>query len=407
MSAFENALKQLDNAAQTLGLDFGTVAKLKDPDRVYEFEVPLVMDNGSPRSFRGYRVQFNNSRGPYKGGIRLHPQVDLDEVKALAFWMAIKTAVVNIPMGGGKGGVSVNPKELSSAELERLSRAWVAYMAPHIGPHQDVPAPDVNTNPRIMDWMADEYKNITGDASGAAFTGKSLGRGGSEGRRTATGQGAFYVLGELMAALGMELAGKRVVIQGFGNAGHHFALLAQKAGYTIVGVSDSKGGIYHPDGLNIEAIMKTKEEQGSVVASDAGTSVSNRELLELACDILVPAALENQITKENAGNIQAKVVLEIANGPTTPEADAILWAKKIYVVPDVLANAGGVTVSYFEWDQNLKNEHWSEAEVFQKLETVMKNAFKAVWDTHKEHDVDLRTGAFMVAVRRIVEATKG
>ncbi|MBI2051119.1 MAG: Glu/Leu/Phe/Val dehydrogenase [Parcubacteria group bacterium] len=404
MSAFENAMQQLDAAAQKLNLGPGAVAKLKEPNHIHEFDIPVMLDSGSEKKFKGYRVQFNNSRGPYKGGIRFHPQVDVDEVKALAFWMAIKTAVVNIPMGGGKGGVSVNPKELSSAELERLSRAWVAHMAPHIGPHQDVPAPDVNTNPQIMDWMADEYEKITGEKTRATFTGKSLEAGGSEGRGTATGQGAFYVLGELMAALGMELAGKRVVVQGFGNAGYHFSQLASAAGCRIVGVSDSKGGIYNPDGLHIEAIMKTKEERGSVVASDAGTSVSNRELLELACDILVPAALENQITKENAGRIQAKVVLEIANGPTTPEADAILWAKKTYVVPDVLANAGGVTVSYFEWDQNLKGEHWSEKEVFAKLESVMKDAFRAVWDAHKEHNVDLRTAAFMVAVRRIIEA---
>jgi len=406
MSAFENAMQQLDAASRKLNLNPGTVAKLRAPNQIHEFGVPVTLDDGLQKSFKGYRVQFNNSRGPYKGGIRFHPQVDLDEVKALAFWMAIKTAVVNIPMGGGKGGISVNPKELSSGELERLSRAWVAYMAPHIGPHQDVPAPDVNTNPQIMDWMADEYEKITGEKTGATFTGKSLEAGGSEGRGTATGQGAFYVLGELVVALGMQPDGKRIVIQGFGNAGYHFGQFASAAGYRIVGVSDSKGGVYNPDGLSIETVMKIKEERGSVVASDVGTSVSNRELLELECDILVPAALENQITSENADKIKAKVILEIANGPTTPEADAILWAKKIYVVPDVLVNAGGVTVSYFEWDQNLKGEHWSEAQVFAKLELVMKNAFRAVWDAHKEHGVDLRTAAFMVAVRRLVEAMK-
>ncbi|MEK7189054.1 MAG: Glu/Leu/Phe/Val dehydrogenase [Patescibacteria group bacterium] len=404
MSAFENAMKQLSVAAQKLNLSPDAAARLREPDHIHEFDVPLTMDDGSRKTFKGYRVQFNNTRGPYKGGIRFHPQVDLDEVEALAFWMAIKTAVVDIPMGGGKGGVSVNPKELSLGELERLARAWVSHMAPYIGPRVDVPAPDMNTNPRIMDWMVDEYGRITGDSSGATFTGKSLEHGGSEGRDTATGQGAFYVLQELAQNLNMSPQGTRVVIQGFGNAGYHFAQLARAAGYTIVGVSDSKGGIYNPDGLDIEAVMKTKEEKGSVVASDLGTDVSNHELLELTCDILVPAALENQITEENAGRIRAKVILEIANGPTAPEADTILWAKKIYVVPDVLANAGGVTVSYFEWDQNLKGEHWSEAEVLAKLEVAMESAFRSVWDAHNEHGVDLRTAAFMVAVRRIVAA---
>lgn len=406
MSAFENAMKQLDLAAQKLGLPSDAVAKLKEPNRIHEFDITMAMDSGTPKLFKGFRVQFNNARGPYKGGIRFHPQVDLDEVKALAFWMAVKTAVVDIPMGGGKGGVAVNPKELSEGELEQLSRAWVQHVAPYIGPHKDVPAPDVNTNPKIMDWMADEYEKITGDKTRATFTGKSLESGGSEGRGTATGQGAFYILQELGAKLGMEPKGTRIIIQGFGNAGYHFAVLARDAGFRIVGVSDSKGGVYDPEGLDIEAVMRAKEEKGSVTASDFGKNVSNRELMEEECDILAPAALENQITGENADRIRAKVVLEIANGPTTPEADAILWSKKIYVVPDVLANAGGVTVSYFEWDQNLKNEHWSEQEVFSKLELVMKNAFQAVWDAHKEHNTDLRTAAFMVAVARIVAAMK-
>ncbi|MBI1961489.1 MAG: Glu/Leu/Phe/Val dehydrogenase [Parcubacteria group bacterium] len=404
MLAFSNAMRQLDGAAAHLGLDLGEVAKLKEPDRIYEFDIPVAMDDGSQKSFKGYRVQFNNARGPYKGGIRFHPQVDLDEVKALAFWMAIKTAVVNIPMGGGKGGVSVNPKELSQSELERLARGWVQNMAQHIGPHQDVPAPDVNTNPKIMDWMADEYGKISGDKTAAAFTGKSLEYGGSEGRGTATGQGGFYVLEELAASLGMQSAGRRVVIQGFGNVGYHFAQLVQRAGYVIAGVSDSKGGVYDANGLDLEAVMKAKQEKGSVIDYAAGTKVTNQEMLEQECDILVPAALENQITAENAGAVRAKIVLELANGPTTPEADGILWSKKIYVAPDVLTNAGGVTVSYFEWGQNLAREHWSEREVLAKLELVMKNAFNAVWDTHKKHGVELRTAAFMVAVRRIVDA---
>ncbi|PIR56113.1 MAG: glutamate dehydrogenase [Parcubacteria group bacterium CG10_big_fil_rev_8_21_14_0_10_46_32] len=406
MSAFSNAMQQLDSAAKKLGLDAVVVKKLKEPNYVHEFEIPMAMDDGSQKTFKGYRVQCSNARGPYKGGIRFHSQVDLDEVSALAFWMAIKTAVVNIPMGGGKGGVSINPKELSQSELEKLSRGWVQKMAQHIGPNIDVPAPDVNTNPQIMDWMVDEYEKITGDTTRATFTGKSLEHGGSEGRGTATGQGGFYVLEELVRALGMHTDGTTVVIQGFGNAGYHFGVLARVAGYRIVGVSDSKGGIYDPNGLDPEAVMKTKQEKGSVINYESGIKLTNKEILEQECDVLVPAALENQITAENATNIKAKIVLELANGPTTPEADVILWSKKIYVAPDVLTNAGGVTVSYFEWDQNLKNEHWSESEVFAKLEPIMKDAFKAVWDAHKQHTVDLRTAALMVAVQRIVDAMK-
>ncbi|MDZ4221858.1 MAG: Glu/Leu/Phe/Val dehydrogenase [Patescibacteria group bacterium] len=405
MSAFANAMNQLDAAAKKLGLDAEAAAKLKSPDHIHEFDIPVDMDNGQQKTFKGFRVQFDNSRGPYKGGIRFHSQVDLDEVKALAFWMAVKTAVVDIPMGGGKGGVIVNPKELSQNELEKLSRGWVRHMAPHIGPYRDVPAPDVNTNPQIMDWMVDEYKKVTNDKTGAAaFTGKSLEHGGSQGRGTATAQGGFYVLAELVEALGMHPSKTRVVIQGFGNAGYHFAVLAHQAGYVVAGVSDSKGGVYSAEGLDPEELAAVKKEKGSVTDYKGGTKVSNEEILEQECDVLVPAALENQITEENADKVRAKIILELANGPTAHAADKIVWDKKIYVVPDVLANAGGVTVSYFEWDQNLKNEHWSESDVFKKLEPIMKGAFKAVWDAHKEHGVDLRTAAFMVAVERLVAA---
>jgi len=398
-------MQQLDLAAEKLNLDKSIVAKLKKPNHIHEFEVPVIMDNGSEKVFSGYRVQFNNARGPYKGGIRFHPQVDLDEVKALAFWMSVKTAVVGIPMGGGKGGVSVDPKKLSESELEKLSRGWVDKMAEHIGPKKDVPAPDVNTTPQIMSWMSDEFEKISGDKTKATFTGKPLDEGGSEGREAATGQGGFYCLDEITKHLNLNISETRIIVHGFGNVGYHFARLAFEAGYKIVGVSDSKGGIYNSDGLDIIDVMKVKKEKGSVI-NYAAEKVGNDAILEKDCDILVPASLENVITEKNAKNIKASVVLEMANGPTTPEADKILHDRQIYVVPDVLANAGGVTVSYFEWQQNLAKEHWIESEVLQKLEPIMRDSFKDIWKTHRDHNVDLRTAAFMLAVQRVVDVMK-
>jgi glutamate dehydrogenase/leucine dehydrogenase len=403
MPAFTNAMQQLDAAAQKLGLSEQEIEKLKKPNHVNEFEIPLEV-SGEAKMLKGYRVQYNNARGPYKGGIRFHPQVDLDEVKALAFWMTIKTAVVDIPMGGGKGGVAVNPKELLPEDLENISRAWVSKMADYIGPQKDVPAPDVNTDSQIMDWMVDEYQKISGDSTGATFTGKSVENGGSEGRGIATAQGGFYVLQEVVRELNIRPEESSVIIQGYGNAGYNFALLAHQAGYKIVGVSDSKGAIYSADGLDPDTVMQVKQDKGSVTDYDGVEKLEGMEILEKDCTILVPAALENQITADNADKIKACVVLELANGPTTPEADEILWSKKTYVVPDVLSNAGGVTVSYFEWDQNLKNERWSEEEVLSKLEPIMKGAFAYIWSAHKEHNVDLRTSAFMLGVQRIVDA---
>jgi len=402
MSAFDNAMKQLDVAAEKLGLTPGVIAKLKQPNQIHEFDIPITKDDGSQKSFHGFRVQFNNARGPYKGGIRYHPQVDLDEVKALAFWMAIKCAVVDIPMGGGKGGIEVNPKDLSVGELERLSRGWVQKIYEHIGPKIDVPAPDVNTTPQIMDWMADEYAKLTNDSTRATFTGKPLGKGGSEGREAATGQGGFYILDEVAKKLSLDPGQTRVIVQGIGNVGYHFAQLARQGSYKIVGLSDSKGGIYNPNGLDPDEVMRVKKEKGSVIDVEGAEKVGSLAILTKECDILVPAALENQITADNAARINAKVVLEMANGPTTPEADKILHDKGVLVVPDVLSNAGGVTVSYFEWEQNLKNEHWTEAEVLAKLEPIMRNAFGSIWKTHEEYQVDLRTAAFMLAVQRIV-----
>jgi glutamate dehydrogenase/leucine dehydrogenase len=309
-------------------------------------------------------------------------------------------------MGGGKGGVEVDPKELKESELEKIARGWVSKIVDHIGPQKDVPAPDVNTNPDTMKWMADEFEKITNDKTHASFTGKPIKSGGSEGRGAATGQGGFYALEEIAEKLGLKPESSSIIIQGMGNVGYNFAVLAHKAGYKIVGMSDSKGAIYNAEGFDPEEIQRVKREKGSVMDFEDATKLTNEELLVEECDILAPAALENQLTSANAGKVRAKVVLELANGPTTPEADKILWEKKIYVVPDVLANAGGVTVSYFEWDQNLKNEHWTEEEVLQKLEPIMKDSFEEIWKTHEEHKVDLRTAAFMLAVSRIVRAMK-
>jgi len=406
MSTFDNALRQLKEAALAVGGSTNNILSiLGKPDHVYEFEIPVVMDSGDTRVFQGYRVQYNNSRGPYKGGIRFHSQVDIDEVTALAFWMTIKTAVVDIPMGGGKGGAIVDPKKLSTRELENLARGWVRKMHEHIGPSVDVPAPDVNTNAQTMDWMSDEYEKLSGDTSRAAFTGKSLGNGGSEGRGVATAQGGYYVFDEATRILGLG-APLRIVVQGFGNAGYTFAALAEKAGHAVVGVSDSRGGIYSPQGLDILAVAKAKKEHGSVIGYPGVEQVGSEAILFKECDVLVPAALENQITENNAEDIRARVILELANGPTTPEADRLLWGKKIYVLPDVLANAGGVTVSYFEWVQNRAGEHWAETEVLEKLESIMRNAFRSVWSAHSQYSIDLRTAAFTLAIQRILESQK-
>jgi glutamate dehydrogenase/leucine dehydrogenase len=355
--------------------------------------------------FEGYRVQHNNARGPFKGGIRYHQDTDIEEVKALAFWMALKCAVANIPMGGGKGGVTVDPKKLSKTELEKLSRGWVQALADAIGPQKDVPAPDVNTTPEIMAWMADEYGKITGDKSGAVITGKPIAAGGSEGRGIATAQGGFYVFEALRQHFGLPET-CRVVIQGFGNAGEHAAELWKAAGHSIVGLSDSKGAVVSEAGLDPTAVLAHKKETGSVMGFAGGKTVTNEELLETPCDLLIPAALENQIRGDNAGNVQAKVVLELANGPTTPEADDILFGKNIPVVPDILANSGGVTVSTFEWEQNVKGEHWIEADVLSKLKVIMEREAKEIFQKSQALKTDLRRAAFVIALERIEQAMR-
>ena len=390
------------------------------PQGIYKKEIEITKDDGKKLKLHAFRVQFNNARGPYKGGIRYHPEADEDEVKALAALMAIKTAVVDIPFGGAKGGVQVNPKELSKKEVEEVSRAYVRAFAEHLGPDTDVPAPDVNTNPDIMAWMRDEYEKITGTFAPAFITGKPMSYGGSLGRDTATARGAFFLIQELVEREGLDSKGLRVVIQGFGNAGSHMAELLHGAGYTVVAVSDSHGGIYSEDGLDPVRIEKYKKQTGSVTGEycegsvcdtakmkmDNVKQVSNEELLELKCDILIPAALDNVITKKNAGKIHAKFILELANGPTTPEADAILAKKKVKVIPDVLTNAGGVTVSYFEWSQGKSGEQWTADQVDRELKRLMLNAYKAVRREAHREKITYREAAFSVGVKRILEAMR-
>ncbi len=397
---FQNALAQLTKAKQIGQFGDDLINILSHPEREIGASLPIRMDDGRLEIFEGYRVQYSSARGPYKGGLRFHQDTNIDEVKALAFWMTLKCAVLNLPLGGGKGGITVNPKTLSATELERLTRIWVRRFAPIIGPDRDIPAPDVNTNPVIMGWIADEYQQITGDKSGAVVTGKPLNQGGSEGRGTATAQGGLYVFNSLSDKLNLPKQCK-VAIQGFGNAGATAAKLWSEAGHKIVAVSDSHSTIANPDGLDIEALSAHKNQTGKVMDFAGGTNLAGEELLTMECDLLIPSALENQITKDNAEQIKAAAILELANGPTSPEADDILFAKKIPIIPDILANAGGVTVSYFEWLQNKQNEHWGEDEIKNKLKQAMETEAATVFTTATEAKTDLRTAAFIVALKRL------
>ncbi|GIU71369.1 MAG: glutamate dehydrogenase [Candidatus Nitrosocaldaceae archaeon] len=404
INPYENALKQLDDAAKLINLDEGLHQFLRKPKRVLEVSIPVRMDDGSVRVFTGYRVQHNDARGPYKGGIRYHPAVTLDEVKALATWMTWKCAIVDIPLGGGKGGIVCDPRKMSVNELERLTRRYAYAISDIIGPEVDIPAPDVYTTSREMAWIMDTYSALKGKMTPGVITGKPLAVGGSQGRAEATGKGLAFCVREGAKKANIDMNNAKVAIQGFGNAGTYAARFLSEMGATIIAVSDSTSGVYNDDGLDVEALIKHKADTGKVKGFANAKEITNAELLELECDILVPAAYENQITKDNANNIKAKIIGEAANGPTTPEADEILFNKGVMVIPDILANAGGVTVSYFEWVQNLTRDYWSHEVVINKLEDKMVNAFNAVYQTAEEYKVDLRKGSMVLAVNRVVEA---
>jgi glutamate dehydrogenase (NAD(P)+) len=406
VNPYQMALQQLYRAAEYLNLDDGLRTVLGSMKRELQVQFPVHMDDGSIRVFTGYRVQHNLSRGPAKGGIRYHPDVSLDEVRALAMWMTWKCAVVRVPFGGAKGGITVDPKVLSRDELERLTRRYTTEISVLIGPKRDVPAPDVNTNPQIMAWMMDTYSMHAGYSVPAVVTGKPLSIGGSEGRLEATGRGVVIIAREAARFSGFDLPEATVAVQGFGNVGGTAARLFHRSGARVVAVSDVNGGIYNQRGLDIPAVTRHVQETGTVAGFPGAEFITNQQLLELPVDLLVPAALENVITAENAPRVMARVVVEGANGPTTPEADAILQDRGILVVPDILANAGGVTASYFEWVQDLQSFFWTEAEVNQRLEFIMLNAFREIVRVHQERNVDLRTAAYILAVGRVAQATK-
>ena len=401
---FVNAQVQIKEAAKYLNLRSDEVEILKWPDRVLKFHIPVRMDDGSIKLFEGFRSQHNNARGPYKGGVRFHPNVSEDEVKALSTWMTWKCAIAGIPFGGGKGGIVVDPAKLSGGELERLSRGYVQKIVEIIGPDRDIPAPDVNTDGRIMGWFVDEYNKLAGQELNATFTGKPLEIGGSLGREKATGLGAVFILEALAKEYGLNPAKTTIAVQGIGNVGFWFAKLASDRGFKIVAISDSKCGIYNKKGIDPMSCLKYKQQNGNLKGFAA--EITNDELLKLDVDILVPAALENVINKSNAAKIQARYIIEAANGPVTPEADKILFKKGVTTVPDVLANAGGVTVSYFEWVQNRMGYYWTESEVDSKLEVIMKSAFVSAIEQSRTHKVDMRIGSYLVAIQRVIDAMK-
>jgi glutamate dehydrogenase (NAD(P)+) len=400
------AQRQLDEVALLTGLNASIHGYLRQPKRVLEVSVPVRMDNGDFRMFTGYRVQHNMSRGPGKGGIRFHPDVTLDEVKALAMWMTWKCALVNIPFGGAKGGVICDPKHMSMQELESLTRRFTSEISIIIGPQKDIPAPDVYTTPQIMAWIMDTFSMQAGYSIPGVVTGKPLSIGGSLGRDKATARGCLYVVDEAMHELGKSVSGARVAVQGFGNAGMYAAQLMSQRGYHIVACSDSSGGVSNPKGLDINGLIAHKFETGSVVGFTGGERTDNKEVLEFDCDVLVPAALEKVITAENAPRIKAQIVAEAANGPTLPEADDILFDRGVMVLPDILANAGGVTVSYFEWVQDLQANFWEEDEINERLKKIMTRAFRETYDQARRHNVNMRKGAYCVAVERVAEATR-
>ena len=405
-NAYEAAMENFDLAADALELDHNVRNMIKSPERVLTVHLPVRMDNGKIHTFQGHRVQHSTARGPAKGGIRYHPHVTLDEVKALATWMTWKCAVVNIPFGGGKGGVTCNPKEMSQVELEHLTRRYASAILPLIGPAQDIPAPDVYTNSQVMAWIMDTYSMTKGYPIPGVVTGKPIALGGSLGRNEATGRGVFNTLESACEHLGIPMKGAKVVVQGFGNAGSIAAHLLDSNQAYVIGVSDSKGCIYNRDGIDIPKLMLHKEKTGSVVGFPASESITPEQLLSLECDILVPAALENVVHGENAPSIHAKIIAEAANGPLTPEADRILEAKGVFIIPDILCNAGGVTVSYFEWVQDEQHLFWEAQDVYNRLERVMKTSFNDVLKIHLVRKVGMRTAANMLGISRVAEATK-
>jgi glutamate dehydrogenase/leucine dehydrogenase len=403
---FIEAQEKISFACEKLGIAKDAENVLKIPMREVKVAIPVKMDSGEVKVFTGYRVQHNNFRGPHKGGIRFHQQVNLDEVKALATWMSIKCAVVGLPLGGGKGGVVVNPKELSQNEIERLARGFIRKIYDVIGPDKDVPAPDVNTNSQIMDWMVDEYAKLTGKKELAVITGKSLDNGGSLGRDTATARGAQFCLHEYADLNNLSLENMKVAVEGFGNAGYNFAKLVEKDGAKVVAVSDSRGAVYNPDGINVEELMQWKKQNKTVKDYPNATNINMGELFGVECDVLALAALENSVHVENCDLVKAKVVVELANGPVTGEADKKLYERDVTVIPDILANAGGVTVSYFEWLQNKKDDYWSKERVDEELSKVMKASYSNVEKISKEHNVSLRLAAYILAVKRIYNSWK-
>lgn len=404
---FEMAQDQLHACARVLNLDDAVVRILEEPMQQVQVSVPLKMDNGATRVFPGFRVLYSNVLGPAKGGIRFHPEETIDTVKALAAWMTWKCALLNLPLGGGKGGIICNPKELSEQELERLSRTYIDRIWKFIGPDVDILAPDVYTTPQIMAWMMDQYSMLSGKNQFGVVTGKPVLTGGSAGRNVATAMGGIYTIREAAKELDIDLSKTTIAIQGFGNAGSAAARLAQElCGAEVVAVSDSKGGVYNPDGLNIEEVINHKAETKSVINAPDTKTITNTEILELDVDILIAAALNNVITKDNAGNIKATILAELANGPTTPEADDILHNNGIHLIPDILCNAGGVTASYFEMVQNRYMFYWTVEEVYGRLDQKMTTAYHEVLYTSKKYEVNMRMGAYVVAVGRIVDAMK-
>jgi len=407
LNPFVIAQKQLDNAAKIMKLDPAIHQFLREPMRILEVSIPVKMDDGTTKVFKGFRVQYNDARGPTKGGIRFHPEETLDTVKALSAWMTWKTAMTDLPYGGAKGGIICDPKKMSQGELERLSRGYIRAIGRFIGAEKDIPAPDVYTTPQIMAWMMDEYSKIVGYNEPGMITGKPLTVGGSLGRGDATAKGGMYCLREAGKHLKMDLSKATVAIQGYGNAGQYAHKLVEEMHKSkVVAVSDSKGGIYSEKGLKYSDVMAHKEKTGSVINYPGAKNITNDELLELNVDVLIPAAIENVLTSKNADKVKAKIIVELANGPTTPEADEIFYKKNILVIPDFLANAGGVTVSYFEWVQNINGYYWPEDRVYQELDAKMTKAFWDVMESMKKYKVNPRIAAYIVSVGRVADAVK-